>query len=171
MLSCLRRIRLFVTLWTVACQAPLSVGFSRQEYWSGQPRPPPMQHACYAVLGLVAQSCLTLYCPIDCSPPGSFVHGDSSDKNTGVGCHALLQGVFPTQESNPGLLHCRQILYHLRYRDVPRSVYIYTNYFTAGSLHEIFFFSNWLLSLIWLTLGESLNLSGCPHRRIKVENL
>ena len=34
-------------------------------------------------------------------------------KNTGVGCHFLLQGIFPFQESNPGLLHCRQILYHL----------------------------------------------------------
>ena len=34
-------VRLFVTLWTVACQAPLSVGFSRQEYWSGLPCPPP----------------------------------------------------------------------------------------------------------------------------------
>ena len=38
---------------------------------------------------------------------------NSSGKNTGVGCHALLQGIFPTQGSNPGLLHCRQILYHL----------------------------------------------------------
>ena len=37
-LSC---VRLFVTLWTGACQAPLSMGFSRQEYWSGQPFPPP----------------------------------------------------------------------------------------------------------------------------------
>ena len=34
-------------------------------------------------------------------------------KNTGVGSHALLQGIFPTQGLNPGLLHCRQILYHL----------------------------------------------------------
>ena len=34
-------------------------------------------------------------------------------KNTGVGCYALLQGLFPTQGSNPGLLHCRTILYHL----------------------------------------------------------
>ena len=48
---------------------------------------------------------------MDCSPPGSSVHGDSPGKNTGVGCHALLQGIFPTQESNQGLLHCRQILY------------------------------------------------------------
>ena len=37
----LSRVRLFVTLWTVAHQAPLSMGFSRQEYWSGLPFPPP----------------------------------------------------------------------------------------------------------------------------------
>ena len=41
MLSCFSRVRLFVTVWTVAHQAPLSMGFSRQEYWSGLPRPPP----------------------------------------------------------------------------------------------------------------------------------
>ena len=40
-LSCLNCVRLFETLWTVALQAPLSVGFSRQEYWSGLPCPPP----------------------------------------------------------------------------------------------------------------------------------
>ena len=61
---------------------------------------------------LVAQSYLTLCDPVDCSPPGSSVHGDSPGRNTGVGCHALLQGIFPTQGSNPGLPHCRQILYH-----------------------------------------------------------
>ena len=43
-----------------------------------------------------------LFCPWN--PPG---------KNTGVVCHALLQEIFPIQGSNPGLLHCRQILYHL----------------------------------------------------------
>ena len=42
---------------------------------------------------------------MDCSPPGSSVHGDSPGKNTGVGCHTLLQGIFPTQGSNPRLLH------------------------------------------------------------------
>ena len=41
MLSCFSRIRLFATLWTVACQAPLSMEFSRQEYWSGLPFPSP----------------------------------------------------------------------------------------------------------------------------------
>ena len=46
-----------------------------------------------------------------CSLPGSSVHGDSPDKNTRVDCHALLQGIFPTQGQNPGLPHCRRILY------------------------------------------------------------
>ena len=41
MLSCFSRVRFFATLRTVARQAPLSVGFSRQEYWSGLPCPPP----------------------------------------------------------------------------------------------------------------------------------
>ena len=58
----------------------------------------------------VAQLCPTLCDPVDCSPPGSSVHGDSPGKNTGVGCHALLQGIFPTQGLNPGFLHCRWIL-------------------------------------------------------------
>ena len=40
-LSCFSHVQLFVTLWTVACQAPLSMGLSRQEYWSGLPCPPP----------------------------------------------------------------------------------------------------------------------------------
>ena len=53
------------------------------------------------VLSLVAQSCLTLCDPVDCSPPGFPVHGDSPYKNTGVGCHALLQGIFLTQGLNP----------------------------------------------------------------------
>ena len=54
---------------------------------------------------LVAQSCLTLCDPMDCSPPGFSVRGDSPGQNTGVGCHAILQDIFPTQGSNPGLLH------------------------------------------------------------------
>ena len=53
---------------------------------------------------------------MDCSPPGSSVHGDGPSKNTGVVCHALLQGIFPIQESNGGLLHCRRILCQLSYQ-------------------------------------------------------
>ena len=41
---------------------------------------------------------------------------DFPGKNTGVGCHFLLQGIFLTQGSNSGLLHCRQILYHLSHQ-------------------------------------------------------
>ena len=41
---------------------------------------------------------------------------DFPGKNTGVGCHFLLQGIFPTQGLNPGLLHCRQTLYHLSHQ-------------------------------------------------------
>ena len=52
-----------------------------------------------AVLCLVAQSCSTLCDPMDCSWLGSSFHWDSPGKNTGVGCHALLQGFFPTQVS------------------------------------------------------------------------
>ena len=55
---------------------------------------------------LVAKLCLTLCDPVNSSsPPGSSVHGDSPGKNTGVGCHVLLQGIFPTQGPNPHLLH------------------------------------------------------------------
>ena len=47
---------------------------------------------------------------------------DSPGKNTGVGSHSLLQGIFPTQDSNPSFQHCRQILYHLSHtREVPIS--------------------------------------------------
>ena len=57
---------LFATPWTVTYQAPLSMGFPRQEYWNGLPFPSP--------------------------------------------------GIFPSQESNPSLLHCRQILYQLNHQ-------------------------------------------------------
>ena len=69
-------VQLFDTPWTVACQAPLSMEFSRSEYWSGYPFP----------------------------PPGDLPFSRGS---------SLFQGIFPTQRSNPGILHCRWILYCL----------------------------------------------------------
>ena len=55
---------------------------------------------------MLSQSVMSNSCdPMDCSLPGSSVHGDSPLKNTGVCCHALLQGIFPTQGLNPHLLH------------------------------------------------------------------
>ena len=61
----------------------------------------------------VAQSCLTL-CRL--YPARLLCPWDSPGKNTGVDCHFLLQGIFPIQGLNPGLLHCRQILYHLSHQ-------------------------------------------------------
>ena len=64
----------------------------------------------------VTQSCPTLCDPMNCSLPGSSVHGIFQAKSTGVGYHFLLQRIFPTQESNLGLPHCRQTLYHLSHQ-------------------------------------------------------
>ena len=57
----------------------------------------------------VTQSCPTLWDPMNCMTPGSSNPWNSPGNSTRVGCHSLLQGIFLTQESNPGLLHCRLI--------------------------------------------------------------
>ena len=64
---------------------------------------------------------------------GTSVHGDSPGKNTGVGYHALLQRIFPTQGSNRGLLLYRQILYKLSYQGSPRILEWVAYPFTRGS--------------------------------------
>ena len=64
------------------------------------------------LLCLITQPYPTLCNPMHCSPPGSSVHWDSPGKNTGVGCHTLLQGIFPTQGSNTHLLLGRWVLFH-----------------------------------------------------------
>ena len=71
----------------------------------------------------------SLYDPMGFSPLGFSVHGDSPGKNIEVGCHALLQGIFPTQGSNPRLPHCRQILY-LSHQGSPQIYYLYSFQFT-----------------------------------------
>ena len=78
----LSHIQLFVTQCIVACQVPLFMGFSRQEYWSGQPFPS--------------------------------------------------QRIFPTQGLNPGLLHCRQILYCLSHQGSPVITFYYHLIFNYG---------------------------------------
>ena len=118
---------------TITRQAPLSVEFSREEHWSGLPFPSPEYLLgprikpgspalqVYPFLSEPtgnpshsgsAEPCLSLCDPMDCSPSGFSVHGE----NPGLGCHAFLQGIFPTQGSNSGLLHCRWICYHLSHR-------------------------------------------------------
>ena len=73
LLSRFSRVRLCVTPSTAVHQAPLFMGFSRQEHWSGLPFPPPMHES--ENQSEVAQSCPTLSDPMDYSLPGSSVHG------------------------------------------------------------------------------------------------
>ena len=68
----------------------------------------------------VAQSCPTLCSPMDCSLPGSFVCGIFQGRV--LKWAFLLQGIFLTQGSNPGLLHCRQMLYLLSHQGIPQSI-------------------------------------------------
>ena len=74
----LSRVRLLATPWTAAYQAPLSMGFSRQEYWTGVPLPSPISLVAAAAAAAAAkslQSCPTLGNPIEGSQPGSPVPG------------------------------------------------------------------------------------------------
>ena len=73
---------------------------------STQSRESPQPACHHLTLSLVTQSCPTLCDPMDCSPPGSSLPGIPPGKNTGVGCHALLQGIFLAQGWNLGFLHC-----------------------------------------------------------------
>ena len=142
MLSHFSPVQLFVTPWTVTCQAPLSMGFSRQEYWSGLPCPPPGDLPnpgtkpssylllCWRILyhqrhlGSPEQGirCKNIESESrsdvsDSFPPhGLYSSWDSLGQNTGVGSLFLLQGIFPSQGLNLGLPHCRQILYQLSHK-------------------------------------------------------
>ena len=60
-------------------------------------------------------------------------HWDFLGKNTRAGCHAFLQGIFPSQGSNPGLLHFRRILYHRCYQGNPRILEWVAYFFSRGS--------------------------------------
>ena len=75
---------------------------------------------------------------MDCSPLGFSVYGDSLGKNTGVGYHRLLQGIFTTQGLNPGLLHCRESLYRLNHQGGP-SAHEVDHYYWPLQLHVFVF--------------------------------
>ena len=106
---------------------------------------------------LVARLCPTLCNPVDCSLPGSCVHG-IMDKNSGVGCHFFLQGIFSTQGRNLGLQHCGQILYHLSHQGsplYPKSTLKFLQNITTGKspLALCFcFLTSWSLFLLVLIL-------------------
>ena len=102
--------------------------------------------------------CVQLFATLWITARQFFSPWDSPGKNTGVGCHALLQGTFPTQGLNPGLPHCRQILYQLSYQGSLNQLYM--------SIYPLFFilFSN-VMSLfftIWATRGPYIG-----HYRIE----
>ena len=84
-------------------------------------------------------------------PRGLLCPWDSPGKNTRVGCHILLQEIIPSQGSNPGLLHCRQILYPLSHTHI----YIYQyKYIWASPVAQLVknlpaMWETWVLSLGW----------------------
>ena len=110
----------------------------------------------------VAQSCRTL------RPHGLYSPWNSPDQNTGVGSLSLLQGIFPTQGSNPGVPHCRRILYQLSHKGSPRILEWIAYPFSRGSSQPWNwtgvsyiagkFFTNWVMKeaqhnfLIWTSL-------------------
>ena len=171
----LSRVRLFATPWTVAYQAPLSMGFSRQQYWSGLPCPSPGD---LPDPGIKPRSPALQTDALPSQPPGKSKEKKSrapgiprrspiqvltrpdpaqlprSDKieriqdgvsvekyffeplfwggggkNTGMGCHSLRQESFPTQGLNPGLTHCRQMLYRLSHQGSPYDQKAHINMF------------------------------------------
>ena len=103
----------------------ITISFSRDKMWSEWSE--------------VAQSCPALCDPMDSSLPGSSVHGIFQARvlgwvalsfSAGVGSLSLLQGIFPTQESNWVLLHCRWILYQLSYQGSPTNLCPYCLFIT-----------------------------------------
>ena len=86
-------------------------------------------------------------------PHGLYSPWNSPGQNTGVGCHALLQEIFPTQGSNPGLPHCRQILYQLSHYGSP-TYYFYTPY-----IYIFFFF--WGIEIICVLFANLENKEKC----------
>ena len=83
-------------------------------------------------------------------PHGLYSPWNSPGKNTGVGSLSLLQEVFPTQGSNPGLPHCRQILYQLSHKGSPIYIYIYLYIYTHTNTHSLLypFACQWIFRLL-----------------------
>ena len=105
-----------------------------------------------------------------CSPPASSVHGDSSSKNTGVGCHFLFQGIFLTQGLNLGLLRCRRIPCHPSHQgslDKYTTFYLFTVLVMNVLVHSGWY--NKIPQTGWLINNRSLLLTvletGSPRSR------
>ena len=114
------------------CSPPVSSPweFSRQEYWSGLPCLPPGD---LPNPGIKPRSPTLQADSLPSEPPGK-------PKNIGVGSLSLRQWIFPTQESNWGLLHCRWILYQLSYQGSPVTV-----------IKVIIIFDQYFLSVVYVS--------------------
>ena len=118
--------------------------FSRQEYWSGLPCPPSGD---LPNPGIKPRSPTLQVDSLPSAPPGKL-------KNIGVGSLSLLPGIFPTQESNWGLLHCRQILYQLSYQRSPKSLSLLS--------HIQLFATPWTVASLSMELPRQEHWSGLP---------
>ena len=126
------------------------MGFPRQEYWSGLPCPSPRD---LPNPGTESRSPTFQADSLLSEPP-------EKPKNTGIGCHALLQGIFPTWELNLGLPHCRWILYQLSHQGSPLGnmllckmyVHMHTPTYLGGGLVAK---SCWLLATSWTAAHQA----------------
>ena len=103
----------------------------------------------------VTQLFLTCCNPMDWSPPGSSVHGILQTRILEKGSCSLLQGIFPIQESNPGLLHCRQILYCLSHQGKYARIYsfFFSYIFISWRLITLQYCSGFCHTLTWISHG------------------
>ena len=118
---------------------------------------------------------VTQLSPTLCDPVDYTVHGNCPGQNTGVGNLSLLQGIFQTQGSNPGLLHCRQILYHLSHKGSPRILEWVAYPFFRGSSRPrnwigVFctagrFFTKWAIKEAWWNLIKILEIRESSYLR------
>ena len=192
MLNC---VQLFATPWTIVHQVPLSMGFSRQEYWSGLPFPSPgcisdpgiklaspalagrffmLSHQgspCFLMKWSESRSVVS-----DSFNPGLHGPWNSPGQNTGVGSLFLLQGIFPTQGSNPGLLHCRWILYQLNHKGSPRKLkwvaYPFSSRSSPPGNQTSFsciasgFFTNWAIREAQIASKDGINKSDIETKNV-----
>ena len=150
--SCFSRVQLFVTIQISACQAPLSIGFSRQEYWPGWPSPPPgnlpdrgikptsLTSPAFAsgfftttATGEAYESESHSVMSNTLRPNGVYSPWNSPGQNTGVGSLSLLEAIFPTQGLHSGLPPCKQVLYQLSHKGSPRILEQVAYPFSSGS--------------------------------------
>ena len=124
--------------------------------------PPGKPRWMVCVCAKLLQLCLTLWDPMDCNSPGFSVHGDSPGKNTGVGCHALLQGTFPTQGSKNLCLMSPALagVFFTPSATCEAHIYTYTTYtHTHTHIYIVSFYSPLLTPLYVYNLKENF----CRH--------